>query len=85
MKDDNIRYWKDESLADWIKRYREEHGRNPEKPIYCDYRSIEEFQREIILIPSQNTEEWMVEDYEAEKHGEIDERYHKFIPYRGRN
>ena len=86
MKDYRLNYWKDESLADWLARYKEEHGRYPEKPIYCDYRSEEKFQKEIVLYPSDTTDEWAVEDYDVQKHGKITEdAYHIFVPYKGRN
>lgn len=86
MKDEKIVYWKDETLAEWLKEYKEKHGRYPEKPIYCDYRSVEHFAKEIIMYASEETDEWTVVEYDEVLHGKITEdRYHKFVPYRGNN
>ena len=85
MAKGNIVYKKDESLAGWVARYTEEHGHPPKKPIYCDYRTVDEFKREIVIMADGTLGDWMVVDYDYELHGEIDERYHKFIPHSGNN
>lgn len=84
-KKDEVTWVKDESLADWIARYTEENGHPPKKPIYCDYRTVPNFKREIIIHADGTMGDWLVEDYSVSEHGEIDDRYHKFVPYSGRN
>lgn len=84
-KGQKIVYRKDESLSDWLEKYKEEHGTLPTKPIYCDYRSVEGFEKEILLMADGTSGNWAVVDYNAEEHGPLDDRYHKFIPYSGRN